>query len=199
MAPRPANALRASVRRIVALVLAASIGAAWPACAAPQRFAIDVTQSRVDFRIRYLGLFSLGGHFSRVTGVVIFDPNHWETLEVAIEIPVDSLESRPEFYRSELLSPKFFDSHRYPAIGFHAAGAEHTGPATGEATGALTLHGATGPVRLRARVTAMGGTLEVYGETQLARSAYGLGATLPLASDEVTVTLRIRAALATTP
>jgi polyisoprenoid-binding protein YceI len=179
--------------------LAAAIGAVRPVCAAPQRFAIDAMQSSVDFRIRYLGLFSLGGRFSRVTGVVVFDPDHWESLEVAIEIPVDSLESRPEFYRNELLGPRFFDRPRYPTIEFRAAGAEHTGPAAGEATGELTLHGATGPVRLRARIVATDGALQVDGETHLARSAFGLGATLPFASDEVTVTMRIRAAVTAPP
>jgi polyisoprenoid-binding protein YceI len=191
-----APALRAGALRIAALAVA--IGAAWPACAAPQRYAVDATQSSVDFRIRYLGLFSLGGRFSHVTGVVVIDPDHWETLEVAIEIPADSLETRPEFWRSELLSPRFFDARRYPTIDFRAAGAERTGPATGESTGSLTLHGTTGPVRLRARITVSTGALEVDGETRLARSAFGLGTTLFVASDEVTVTLRIRAAPAPT-
>jgi polyisoprenoid-binding protein YceI len=191
--------LRASALRIGVFALAAAIGAVRPVCAAPQRFAIDATQSSVDFRIRYLGLFSLGGRFSHVTGVVVFDPDHWESLEVAIEIPLESLESRPEFYRNELLGPHFFDRRRYPTIDFRAAGAERTGPATGEATGDLTLHGATRPVKLRARIVAMDGALEVDGETHLARSAFGLGATLPFGSDEVTVTMRIRAAVAAAP
>lgn len=196
---RPGAALRGSAGWITVLALAAAIGAAGSAHAAPQRFAIDATQSRVDFRIRYLGLFSPGGRFSHVTGVVVFDPDHWETLEVEIEIPVDSLESRPEFWRSELLGPHFFDRSRYPSIAFRAAGAERTGPATGESAGDLTLHGTTGPIRLRARITAVAGALQVDAETRLARSAFGLGATLPFASDEVTVTLRIRAVPASGP
>ena len=191
--------MRVSALRIGAVALAVAIGAARPACAAPQRFAVDATQSSVDFRIRDLGLFSLGGRFSHVTGVVVFDPDHWERLEVAIEIPVESLESRPEFYRNELLSPHFFDRRRYPTIEFRAAGAERTGLATGQASGDLTLHGATGPVRLRAHITATSGVLEVDGETKLARSAFGLGTALPFASDEVTITLRIRAAATAAP
>jgi polyisoprenoid-binding protein YceI len=185
--------------RIAGLALVVALGAAGPSRAAPQRFAIDAAQSRVDFRVRYLGLFTLGGRFSHVTGVVTFDPAQWETLEVAIQIPVETLETRPEFWRGEVLGPRFFDSRRYPTIGFSAAGAERMGPATGEAGGALALHGVAGPVRLRARITATPGVLEVDGETRLSRSAFGLGTTLPFASDEVTVTLHIRAVLATAP
>ena len=179
--------------------LAIALGAGGPATAAPQRFEVDGAQSHVDFRIRYLGLFSLGGRFSQVTGVIVFDPDHWETLEVTIQMPVDSLETRPQFWRSELLGPRFFDGVRYPTIRFDAAGGERTGTANGEASGALTLHGTTGPVRLRARFSAATGAIEIEGETRLARSAFGLGTTLPFASDEVAVTLRIRAVLATTP
>ena len=191
--------MRASAPQIAVLALGVVLGVLPPAQAAPQRFAVDAAQSHVDFRIRYLGLFSLSGRFNHVTGVVVFDPDHWETLEVAIQIVVDSLELKPEFWRNELLSARFFDAHRHPTIGVRATGAERTGPASGETTGSLTLHGTTGPVRLRARITTTNGTLEVDGETRLARSAFGLGASLPFASDEVTVALRIRAAPADTP
>ena len=193
--------MHASAPRLAALAIAVgvAIGAPRPVCAAPQRFEVDAAQSHVDFRIRYLGLLTLSGRFSDVTGVVVFDPDHWETLEVAMQILVESLDLKPEFWRNELLSPRFFDARRYRTIGFSAAGAERTGPAAGDATGSLTLHGTTGPVRLRARITATAGALEVDGETHLARSAFGLGATLPFASDEVTVTLRIRATPATVP
>ncbi len=198
-AAQPELALRVSAPWIAAFALGAAIGAPQSVCAATQRFAVDAAQSHVDFKIRYLGLFTLGGRFRNVTGVVVFDPDHWETLEVAIQILVESLELKPEFWRSELLSPRFFDANRYRTIGFTAAGAKRTGPVAGDATGNLTLHGATGPVRLRTRVTTTTGALEVDGETHLARSAFGLGATLPFASDEVTVTLRIRGIPATVP
>jgi polyisoprenoid-binding protein YceI len=191
--------LLVSVARCTALAAAIAFGVAGPVVAAPQRYTVDAASSSVDFRIRYLGLFTPGGRFSHVTGTVVFDPAHWETLEVTIRIPLDSLESRPEFWRGELLGSRFFDSRRYPNIDFSAAGAMRTGAGTGQAAGSLTLHGVSRPVTLRARIVAAGGALEVEGDTRLRRSVFGLGATLPLASDEVTVTLHIRAILATPP
>ena len=185
--------------RLAGCALALALGAAVPAHATPQRYAIDAARSRVEFRVHYLGLFTLGGQFSGISGVVTFDPDHWENLEVAIQIPVDSLQTRPEFWRSEMLGPRFFDGGQFPTIGFHAAGAERLGDETGEAGGTLTLHGMSGPVRLRARISALSGTLEVDGETLISRSAFRLGATLPFASDEVTVTMRIRAVPANPP
>ena len=191
--------MRASVARVAALAATVAIAATGSAAAAPQLFTIDSASSTVDFRLRYLGLFTPGGRFSRVTGAIALDPTRPDSVAVTIQIPVDSLESRPEFWRSELLGPRFFDTNRYPVMEFHADHVPRTGPSGGEAAGRLTLHGVTGPVRLRAHVTASAGALEIAGETRISRSAFGLGATLPLASDQVTVTLRIRAVAAPEP
>jgi len=177
----------------LACVASVALLAAPAASAAAQRFAIDPANSRVDFRVRYLGLFTLGGRFAHPTGVVVFDPGHWESLEVTIEIPVDSLESRPQFWRSELLGPRFFDARRFPTIDWRAARAKRLESDNVETGGPLTLHGTTKPVTLRARIRTVDGQLEVDGEARLSRSAFGLGATLPLASDEVAVMLHVRA------
>ena len=188
---------RAALGAVLAVI--AALAPAAGAVAMPQRYAIDPAGSRVEFRVRYLGLFTLGGRFSRATGVVVFDPAHWDSLEVTIQIPVDSLESHPDFWRGELLGPRFFDARRYPSIDFRAVRGARLDESAGEAAGSLTLHGLTRAVTLRARITSIGGQLEVEGETHLSRSAFGLGATLPLASDEVTVTLRIRGAAQSVP
>jgi polyisoprenoid-binding protein YceI len=176
-----------------------ALSGAVPSHAQAQRFAIDGGQSEVEFRVRYLGLFTLGGRFGHVSGIVTVDPAHWETLEVAIEIPLDSLETRPEFWRSDMLGPRFFDAARYPTMSFRATGAERLGAETGAAAGTLTLHGATGPVRLQVRISTTTGALHVDGETRISRSAFGLGTSMPFASDEVRVTLRIRTLPAGTP
>ncbi len=181
-----ARALRA------AFVAAATLAAA-AAMAAPQQYAIDPARSSVEFRIRYLGLFTPGGRFGRLSGVIVFDPDHWETLEVTIQIPVDSLESRPEFWRSDLLGPRFFDVSRFPTIALRASGAVRTTPEAGEASGSLTLHGTTRQTVLRARIRPGDGALEVEGEARISRADFGFAPTLPFASDQVTVTMTIRA------
>lgn len=180
-------------RHNLAALLAALLAVAGSAAAEPQRYRVDAAHSRVEFRIRYLGFFSPGGHFDRVNGIVTFDPEHWETLEVAIDIPLASLESRPAFWRPELLGPRFFDSARFPSMAFHATRAESRGPSSGAAWGSLSLHGVTRPVTLQARVVSHPDEVEIDAETRISRSAFGLGGTLPLAGDEVTVVMHIRA------
>ena len=104
-----------------AWILAAALALLVPpgsALAAPGCYAVDATGSRVEFRLRYFGFFSPGGRFDRVAGSVNFDPEHWDALTVSIRIAVESLESRPRFWRDELLGPRFFDGARYPGISF---------------------------------------------------------------------------------
>jgi polyisoprenoid-binding protein YceI len=163
------------------------------AVAAPGCYAVDGTRSQVEFHIRYLGFFSPGGRFDRVAGTVSFDPERWDALAVSIRIGVDGLESRPRFWRNELLGPRFFDHARYPDIAFDGRHAERTGPDAGLAFGALTLRGITRPVALRTRLVVAAGALDVDADTTVRRSDFGLGGVLPLASDDVSIVLHLRA------
>ena len=105
-----ARLLRGDTEGLAVLAAVALIGTPALVDAGPHQYSVDIARSRVDFAVRFLGFFSPGGHFSGVTGTVIFDPEHWETVEVTIRIPTGSLEARPAFWRAELLGPHFFDA-----------------------------------------------------------------------------------------
>ena len=163
-----------------------------PAIAAPAIYRIDVAGSEVDFGVQCFGLFRYGGRFSRFSGKVVLDPEHWETLQLKIQIPVDSLESRPRLWRHTLLGPAFFDVVRYPNIDFGAMNAARTGKTSAEATGNLTIRGTTRPLRLAILAAPNADSIEVNTKTTLRRSDFGLGGVLPFASDDVSVSLRLR-------
>jgi polyisoprenoid-binding protein YceI len=190
VAPRPERAAAGRAGGIAA-ILAALLLAPGTAAAAPRCYAVDSASSRVDFRIRLFGLFSPGGRFRRVAGTVVFDPDHWDALAVSVRISVGDMESRPRFWRDELLGPRFFDHARYPQISFAATRAEQTAPSAGLAYGEVTLRGTTRPVVLRARLQPSDEALEIEADTALKRSDFGLGGVLPLASDEVTIALSL--------
>jgi polyisoprenoid-binding protein YceI len=176
---------------IVAAVLLVGPAAA---SAAPLAYRVDTAHSRIDFHIRYLALFSSGGHFNAVTGTVFFDPEHWDTLAASVWVRVDSLETWPRFWRAELTGPKFLDGAHHPIIEFNVTRTTRTGRATAEASGSLTLRGLTRPIALKARIVPEAGALGIDAETTLQRSAFDLDAALPLASDDVTVVLHLRIA-----
>ena len=179
--------------RLASLAVAVLLAIPASGISAPRRYEVDAALSQVDFRLRYFGLFSPGGHFRRAAGIVAFEPGHWETVEVAVRIPVDSLETRPALWRSELLGPGFFDSGRYPSIEFHSTRAEYRSISTADVWGNLTLHGVTRAVLLKAQIVpaAAAGAFSIEGEARLQRSAFGLTTVLPFASDEVTIVLHL--------
>jgi len=163
-----------------------------PLGAQPNPYMIDVAHSYVEFQIRYLGLFTFGGRFSGLAGTLVFDKDHWDTLESQIEIPVDTLQARPSLWRATLLGPVYFDESHFPTIEFAATHAERTGPTTGEAEGTLTIRGATRPVALSMHVAPGEQAIDISAEAMLKRSNFALGGMLPFASDDVSVILRLR-------
>ena len=168
------------------------LGGASTVCAAPVPYKIDIAHSEVNFGVQCFGLFKYGGRFSRFSGNVVLDPNHWETLKLNISIPVDSLESRPRLWRRALLGPAFFDGVHYPSIAFGAMNAARTGRNSAQATGNLTIRGTTRPLHLAILASPNADAIEINTETTLKRSDFGLGGVLPFASDDVTVLLRLR-------
>jgi len=177
----------------VAVAAAIAIGAAASAGAEPRCFTVDPARSQVEFRIRVFGLFSPGGRFERIAGTVAFDPQRWQSLVVVVRIAVDSLESRPRFWRDELLGARFFDQASFPTITFAGTRAERTGPGSGVAYGALTLRGITRPISLQARLAPAPDALEIDADSSVRRSEFGLGGVLPLASEDVAVRMHLRA------
>ena len=188
------SALPGRVGGVVRLAAAALLAMPTTGTAAPVRYNVDVTRSRVDFKIRYLGIFMLGGQFNGVVGTAVFDSDRWETLAVGIRVPVNGLETRPSFWRGELLGPHFFDSAHYPAIEFSTTRTARTGNGTADAWGNLTVRSVTRPVLLKARVglesDAVAVTVEA--EAQLQLSAFGLGGVVRFASDDVAIVLHLR-------
>ena len=161
-------------------------------CAQPAAYRIDIAHSEVNFDVHSLGVFTYGGRFSRFTGTVTLDPSHWESLQLNVQIPVDSLQSRPAIWRGSLLGPRFFDAARHPSISFSAMQAERTGPGSAQATGNLTIRGITRPLSLSIGAAPDGRAIDIDTETKLKRSDFGLGGMLPFTSDVVTVVLRLR-------
>jgi polyisoprenoid-binding protein YceI len=182
---------RNAVGRPLAAALCVLLSA--PAGGDPRLYTVDPTQSRADFRVRYLGLLPVSGRFGSVAGTVLFDPDHWEQLSVTIHIPVAGLAARPEFLRQQLLSSRFFEVARYPSIEFSGERALKTGPGSGDAWGRLTLHGTTRAVVLAVRAAPRGEAIEFDATCTLHRSAFGLVGLLAVASDEVRLLLHLRA------
>jgi polyisoprenoid-binding protein YceI len=88
------------------------------------------------------------GIFSKVTGLVEFDPPDLDRLRVEAEIEVKSLTTGHAERDEHLLSTDYFDAEKYSRIVFKSTKVEPKKRGRGKVTGDLIIRGTTRPVTL---------------------------------------------------
>lgn len=166
-------------------------------------WAVDPAHSRVEFRVKHLGIATVRGNFGEFEGALEFgEDGSGRAYGTVAAASVDTNDSKRD---AHLRSEDFFEVERYPAIAFVSTSIERTGESTFAIAGELTLRGVTRELTLQGEIT---GTeqdpwgnervgLEVGGEID--RRDYGitfnqaLGSGNVLVSDRVTLHLDISA------
>jgi polyisoprenoid-binding protein YceI len=159
---------------------------------------IDPKHTAAQFSVRHLGISTVRGEFSKVSGTVQYDPvNLGKTLIQAI-IEVASVNTRVEARDNDLRSPHFFDVGKYPTITFQSKKVEAAGAGKLKVTGDLTMHGVTKEVVLDVDGPAVApkdqqGTqrMGASATTKVNRLDYGINGAPGVAGDEITITLDI--------
>src|SRR2546423_9832147 len=103
---------RISVMAGLALVLsiaASAAGGAWQ---------IDPNHSAAQFAVRHLGLSTVRGAFTKVSGTVNLDDKDVAKSSVEVTIDAASVDTRVEGRDKDLRSDHFFDVTKYPTITF---------------------------------------------------------------------------------
>ena len=105
------------------------------------KWVIDPDHAVTRFSVRHFMIANVEGIFSKMTGLIEFDPPDLGRLSVEAEIEVKSLTTGHAERDEHLLSPDYFDVERYPKIVFKSARVEPTGGNRGKVAGDLTLRG----------------------------------------------------------
>jgi len=113
-----------------------------------KRWSIDADHSLARFSVRHFMIANVEGLFSKMTGVIQFDPPDLAQLSVEAEIDVKSMTTGNSERDEHLLSPDYFDAEKYPKILFKSTNVEMTGATRGKVTGDLTIRGIKQPVTL---------------------------------------------------
>jgi len=113
-----------------------------------QRWLIDSDHSVARFSVRHFMIANVEGLFSKMTGVIQFDPPDLTSLSVEAEIDVKTLTTCHPERDEHLLSPDYFDAEKYPKIFFKSTRVEPTGENRTKVTGDLTIRGIRKPVTL---------------------------------------------------
>ncbi len=146
---------------------------------------IDKIHSHVGFAVKHMVVSTFRGQFEDYDGSLTTDADGSPRLQGAVR--VDSIVVKDENLAAHLKAPDFFDSERYPEIGFASSAVNLADGGELEVEGELTIKGNTHRVTARGSLTGPHADLAdnerigVELEAVIDRRQYGLeyNATLP--------------------
>ncbi len=111
-------------------------------------FTIDPAHTWVNFSVNHGGFSAARGHFSDVSGTIVFDQADVSNSSVMVEINASSIDTNHEARNVHLASPDFFNAAEFPKLTFKSTSVEKTGDNTGTITGELTMMGVSKTITL---------------------------------------------------
>ncbi len=129
-------------------VLATALAMSATAAAQAVTWQIDPNHTAAQFSVRHLGLSTVRGAFTKVSGTAQYDPADPSKLSLEATIDANSIDTRVEMRDNDLRSPRFFDVQKFPTITFHSKQAQAGGSGKLQITGDLTIKGVTKQVVL---------------------------------------------------
>ena len=109
---------------------------------------LDGPHSAAQFSVRHLGISTVRGTFTKVSGDVTYSPADVSKGSVNVTIDASSVDTRVEMRDNDLRSEHFLDVAKYPTITFKSKRVAIAGASKLTITGDLTIHGVTKEVTL---------------------------------------------------
>ena len=181
------------------LTLVTALATTTIAAAQAGTWQIDPNHTAAQFSVRHLGVSTVRGAFTKVSGSAKYDPADPSKDSLEATIDANSVDTRVEMRDNDLRSPRFFDVQKYPTITFHSKAAKAAGAGKLQITGDLTIHGVTkevvldvdGPSAPIKNPMGSGQRMGASATTKINRQDFGVS-TLPGAvGDEITITIDV--------
>lgn len=185
------------MNRLITLSVLAALSMS--AHAAPETFIIDGSHTFPQFTYNHLGFSNQTHKFDKTSGKVVID-RAAQTGSVDVIIDATSVNTGHALFNQHIQAADYFDTTTYPTITFKSSRMNFKDGQPVSLAGDLTIKGVTHPVTLAVshfkcmphpmkKVETCGANAS----TQIKRSAFNMGKSAPLVSDEVTLTLAIEA------
>jgi len=123
------------------LILAAALALTTSAAAQALIWEIDPNHTAAQFAVRHMGISTVRGAFTKVSGNVVYDPSDSTKTVINATIDASSVDTRVERRDNDLRSPNFFDAAKYPTLTFKSTRVEAAGAGKLKVSGDLTIHG----------------------------------------------------------
>src|ERR1700756_3105027 len=127
---------------VTALAMAAT------AAAQAVTWQIDPNHTAAQFSVRHLGVSTVRGAFTKVSGSAKYDPSDPTKDSLEATIDASSIDTRVAMRDNDLRSPNFLEVQKYPTITFVSRQSKSAGAGKLQIAGDLTIHGVTKEVVL---------------------------------------------------
>lgn len=178
------------------LIVVTALAMAATAAAQAGTWQIDPNHSAAQFSVRHLGVSTVRGAFTKVSGTAKYDPSDPSKTTLEATIDANSIDTRVEMRDKDLRSPHFLEVEKYPTITFHSKQAKAAGEGKVQITGELTIHGVTKDVVLdvdgpSAAVKDPWGNQRIGASatTKINRNDFGVSGAPGVVGDEITITI----------
>jgi len=168
------------------------------AAAQVQTWKIDPNHTAAQFSVRHMGISTVRGAFTKVSGTVEFDPANPAKASIEVSIDAASVDTRVEMRDNDLRSPNYFDVAKFPTITFKSTSVQSAGAGKLKVAGDLTIHGVTKQVVLdvdgpSSPMTDPRGNVHMGASatTTIKRTDFGVGSANPMVGDEITITIDV--------
>ncbi len=178
-----------------ALALITALAMIATAAAQAGTWKIDPNHTAAQFSVRHLGVSTVRGAFTKVSGSATYDPADPTKLSLEATIDANSVDTRVEMRDNDLRSPNFLDVQKHPTITFHSKQAKAAGPGKLQITGDLTIHGVTKEVVLDVDGPTApikdqkGQRIGASATTKISRKDFGVNGLPTVVGDEITITI----------
>ncbi len=108
-----------------------------------QTWNIDTPHTAAQFSVRHLGISTVRGAFTKVSGTVQYDAANPTKTVIDATIDAASIDTRVDMRDKDLKSANYFDVEKFPTITFKSKKVEVAGAGKLKVTGDLTIHGVT--------------------------------------------------------
>ena len=154
-----------------ALLLIGVFSAAAMANAPTPSYTLDLSHSKIGFRVSHLGVSKVYGKFNKFEGAFKFDEKKKAVTDLQIKVDATSIDTADAKRDEHLKSPDFFNTAKNPTLEFKGTRLETKGKDKGKLHGELTMNGVTKPVVLD--VVYRGQVVDPWGNTKLGFEASG--------------------------
>ena len=151
-----------------------------------------------QFSVRHMGISTVRGAFTKVSGSVQYDPADPSKTMIDVTIDAASIDTHVTMRDNDLRGSSYFDVAKFPTLTFKSRRVEPAGNGKLNVTGDLTIHGVTKEVTLEVEgpsepMKDPRGNIHMGASatTKISRKEFGVTGGAMMVGDEIPITIDV--------